>query len=56
MKFELIIVTLLVAAMPVCAQAQAPQAPPPPQAPKAPKASPTPKAPKAVKNSKIRNR
>ena len=29
MKFELIIVTLLVAAMPVCAQAQAPQAPPP---------------------------
>jgi hypothetical protein len=52
MKFELIIVTLLVAAMPVCAQAQAPQAPPPPQAPKAPKASPTPKAPKAVKDSK----
>ena len=46
MKFELIIVTLLVAAMPVCAQAQAPQAPPPPQAPKAPK------APKAVKDSK----
>ena len=61
MKFELIVITLLVAAMPVCAQAQAPQAPPPPQAPqapkasqtpKAPKASPTPKAPKAVKNSK----
>ena len=64
MKFELIIVTLLVAAMPVCAQAQAPQAPPPPQAPqapqapkasqapKAPKASSTPKTPKAVKDSK----
>jgi hypothetical protein len=49
MKFELIVITLLVAAMPVCAQAQAPQAPPPPQAPKA---SPTPKAPKAVKDSK----
>ena len=58
MKFKLIVITLLVAAMLVCAQAQAPQAPPPPQAPKAsqapkaPKASPTPKAPKAVKNSK----
>ena len=58
MKFELIVITLLVAAMPVCAQAQAPQAPPPPQAPKAsqapkaPKASPTPKAPKAVKDFK----
>jgi hypothetical protein len=61
MKFELIVITLLVAAMPVCTQAQAPQAPPPPQAPqapkasqapKAPKASPTPKAPKSVKDSK----
>jgi glucose/arabinose dehydrogenase len=60
MNFKLIVAVLAIAAMPVCAQAQAqaPQAPPPPQtpkasqAPKAPKASPTPKAPKAVKDSK----
>ena len=64
MNFKLIVAVLAIATMPVCAQAQAPQAPPPPQAlpppqtpkasqaPKAPKASSTPKAPKAVKDSK----
>ena len=46
MKFNLFIVSLLVVAMAVCAQAQAPQ---PIQSPQAPKA---PKAPKAAKGSK----
>ena len=46
MKLNLFIVSLLVAAMPVCAQAQAPQ---PIQSPKAPKAT---QAPKAAKGSK----
>ena len=46
MKLNLFIVNLLIAAMPVCAQAQAPQ---PVQSPKAPKAT---QAPKAAKGSK----
>ena len=49
MKLNLFIVSLLVAAMPVCAQAQAPQ---PIQSPQAPKATQAPKAPKAAKGSK----
>ena len=49
MKLNLFIVSFLVAAMPVCAQAQAPQPIPSPQAPKATQA---PKAPKAAKGSK----
>ena len=46
MKLSLFIVSLLVAAMPVCAQAQAPQ---PIQSPQAPKATQAPKAPKGSK-------
>jgi hypothetical protein len=46
MKFKLSIVSLLIASLPICAQAQAPQTP---QTPKAPKAS---KEPKAAKGSK----
>ena len=46
MKLNLFIVSLLVAAMPVCAQAQAPQ---PIQSPQAPKATQAPKAPKGSK-------
>ncbi len=49
MKLNLFIVSFLVAAMPVCAQAQAPQ---PIQSPQAPKATQAPKAPKAAKGSK----
>src|SRR6186997_948181 len=49
MKLNLFIVSLLVATMPVCAQAQAPQ---PIQSPQAPKATQAPKAPKAAKGSK----
>ncbi|MET0710615.1 MAG: hypothetical protein ABWY82_27810 [Tardiphaga sp.] len=49
MKLNLFIVYLLIAAMPVCAQAQAPQ---PIQSPQAPKATQAPKAPKAAKGSK----
>jgi hypothetical protein len=50
MKLNLFIVYLLIAAMPVCAQAQAPQ---PIQSPQAPKATQAPKAaPKAPKGSK----
>ena len=49
MKLNLFIVSLLVATMPVCAQAQAPQ---PSQSPQAPKATQAPKAPKAAKGSK----
>ena len=46
MKLNLFIVSLLVAAMPVCARAQAPQ---PIQSPQAPKATQAPKAPKGSK-------
>jgi len=50
MKLNLFIVYLLIAAMPVCAQAQAPQ---PIQSPQAPKATQAPKAaPKAPQGSK----
>jgi hypothetical protein len=49
MRLNLFIVSLLVATMPVCAQAQAPQ---PIQSPQAPKATQAPKAPKAAKGSK----
>ena len=49
MKLHLFIVYLLTAAMPVCAQAQAPQ---PIQSPQAPKATQAPKAPKAAKGLK----
>ena len=54
MKFNLFIVSLLVVAMAVCAQAQAPQPIQSPQSPKAtqaPKASKAPKAAKAAKGS-----
>ncbi|MGA6931094.1 MAG: hypothetical protein WBZ35_17370 [Pseudolabrys sp.] len=46
MKLRLSVVSLLVAALPICAQAQVPQTP---QTPKAPKAS---KEPKGAKGSK----
>ena len=46
MKLKLSVVSLLVAALPICAQAQVPQTP---QTPKAPKAS---KEPKGAKGSK----
>ena len=52
MKLNLFIVSFLVAAMPVCAQAQAPQPIQSPQAPKATQAPKASKAPKAAKGSK----
>jgi hypothetical protein len=51
MKLNLFIVYLLIAAMPVCAQAQAPQ---PIQSPQAPKATQAPKA--APKHRKVRKK
>jgi hypothetical protein len=49
MTLNLFIASLLVAAMSICAQAQAPQSI---QSPQAPKATQAPKAPKAAKGSK----
>jgi len=51
MKFNLFIVSLLVVAMAVCAQAQAPQPIQSPQSPKATQAPKASKAPKAAKGS-----
>ena len=51
MKFTLMLISLLVADMPMCAQAQAPQTTQEPQAPKPPQAPKAPKA-KAAKSSK----
>jgi len=51
MKFNLFIVSLLVVAMAVCAQAQAPQPMQSPQSPKATQAPKASKAPKAAKGS-----
>jgi hypothetical protein len=51
MKFNLFIVSLLVVAMAVCAQAQAPQPIQSPQSPKATQAPKSSKAPKAAKGS-----
>ena len=50
MKLNLFIVSLLIAAMPVCAQAQAPQ---PTQSPQSPKATQAPKAAKGSKETTI---
>ena len=51
MKFTLMLISLLVADVPMCAQAQAPQTTQEPQAPKPPQAPKAPKA-KAAKSSK----
>ena len=51
MKFNLFIVSLLVVAMAVCAQAQAPRPIQSPQSPKATQAPKASKAPKAAKGS-----
>jgi hypothetical protein len=51
MKFNLFVVSLLVVAMAVCAQAQAPQPIQSPQSPKATQAPKASKAPKAAKGS-----